>query len=234
MSHLCILFVYKNTEHIKLCFDSLKEEQIDFWVIENHSENSKEIQEYFKETGRISRYFYFKKNVLATALKTIIENSWKELHEYDFVTVTDCDLLLENAHEAFPELRKNSLFDEVAFSCVDLKMENFPSWITGAEHWIPNPKEYTKEYIECPTGIHMMTLRKDMFYLLRDNEKFIDSYLLERAYANNKKWVKTLNNKATHLTWDLYVEGNPYYNEKVSLNYDSWNQPSAGFEEIYV
>lgn len=222
MKHLCILFAYKNVDHIKQCFESLYLKDIEFWVVENNSKNSGQIQEYFKSTGKIKRYFYFKENITCNAVKRIITEYSEEIQNFDFFTVTDCDLLIDDAEETFTEIRKNALFEEVAFSCIDLKMENFPHNIPGSWEWLPPAISHTEEYIECPTGVHLMTIRKGMLNFILDVPHMTDAMMFNIARSNNKKWVKTINNKAYHLTWDLYTPNNLYFKEKAAMTHESW------------
>ena len=218
MSHLCILFVYKNYDHIKQCFESLYIDGIDFWVVENHSENSNQIQEYFISTKKLKKYFYFTENITNNAMKKVLEDFWQEVTKFDFMTISDCDLVVKNSKEAFDEVKKNASFDEVAFSCIDISLENFPVNVPGSHKWLPAPKAQTQEYIECQTGAHLMTVRREMMPILLEPKHLLDGSLFACTYARNKKWVKTINNKAYHLTWDLYVPGNSYYSEKVSTD----------------
>jgi hypothetical protein len=195
---------------------------IEFWVVENNSNSSKHIQEYFKGTGKIRRYFYFKENITCNAIKRIITEFKTEIEEFDFFTMTDCDLLVDNAEEAFNEIRKNAAFEEVAFSCIDLKMKNFPHNIPGSWEWLPPVIGQTEEYIECPTGAHLMTIRKGMLDFMLDVPHMTDALMWQNAYLRNKKWVKTINNKAYHLTWDLYTPDNLYFKEKAAMTHESW------------
>jgi hypothetical protein len=67
--------------------------------------------------------------------------------------------------------------------------------------------------IEGNTGAFFITLRNENFYILKDL-LFVDSYLYHRLTAFQKKWFKTRRNLVYHLTWDLYVEGNEYFEYK--------------------
>ena len=70
-----------------------------------------------------------------------------------------------------------------------------------------------------------MTLKKENIELLYSG-KFIDSAIASRTKSQNLKWVKTKLNKAYHLTWDLYVKGNPYYEFKIQNIDHIWNHSS--------
>ena len=48
MSHICVFLAFQNVEIIKTSFDSMYVEGVDYFIVENPSENSKQIEEYFK------------------------------------------------------------------------------------------------------------------------------------------------------------------------------------------
>lgn len=221
MKHACIVFCYSNYEHIATCFDSIDNPAMDFYVLENGSSNSKQIVDYFK-TKNIKGYMQFENNISNNSVPIFFKKYKEELESYDYITFTDCDLEISNSDLVFSELRKNLEFPRVAVSCVDLLLDNLPTHIEGVENWLPSPSQTTSEYIECPTGIHLMTVKSKHFNLLFESSPFVDSTIYKQVYSQNLKWVKTLNNKAKHLTWDLYTKDNEYYQFKIN-NPNIWN-----------
>lgn len=219
--HVCIVFCYLNTEHIKRCFDSIYLPTVDYYVIENWSINSDEILEYFK-TKDVKRYIQFTENISNSAPHIFFNDYKHELIDYDYITFTDCDLYISDITGAFNEIIKNLNFKEVGMSCIDLSLINHPpKSITGNRLWIPPPTKITDEYLVCPTGAHMMTLKQEHSHIFYDEVPFIDGGLFGTMKKNGLLWVKTKINKAVHLTWDLYFEGSEYYKYKLQPNV--WN-----------
>ena len=218
MEHICILICYKNIDHIKECFESLYTENIDFFIIENFSDNSEEIYNFFK-TKKIKGYIRFEKNITNNAVTIFIRDNIELLKQYKFITFSDCDLIIKNSEETFAEIKKNLYFEDVVISCVDLDMNNLPK-VVNSESWVPPPINVTSDYIEGWCGVHLMTLKQNDLWIV-EKIPFLDSNIKNKVIMYEKKWVKTLNSKAYHLTWDLYYEGNDYYEFKITKNI--WN-----------
>jgi len=218
MKHICILICYNNVDHIKKCFTSLKNNNVDFFIIENKSKNSDEIQKYFL-TQKIIGYIQFEQNITFKAVEIFIKEYEPLMREYDIITVSDCDLYVENSVDTFNELVKNLNFDNIGVSCVDLCLKNFPNSIPGSDSWLPNKTNETDEYIECATGIHLCTIKKENLFLFK--QTFLDNHIHTIANQSGLRWVKTKKSKAIHLTWDLYSPGNEYFEFKKNNNL--WN-----------
>jgi len=221
--HICVLICFKNLEHIIKCYESFYNSDIDFFIIENYSNNSEKIKEYFIDKNIIG-YLQFEDNISHKAVSTFITDYENLLNKYEYITFSDSDLTVENSKETFNEIIKNLNLENVMVSCVDITMVNLPN-VPGSQSWIPSPLNVTDEYIEGASGVHMMTIKQENFELIK-NIKFLDSVLKNKVYRNKKKWVKTLKNKAYHLTWDLYFEGSDYYKFKLS-NPDIWNHENT-------
>jgi hypothetical protein len=217
--HICILICFNNLEHIKQCYESLYNKNIDFFIIENYSDNSEKIKEFFIDKNIIG-YIQFEKNISHKAVSTFITDYENILNKYDYITFSDCDLTVENSEKTFQEIIKNLEFSNVIISCVDLTMTNLPK-IPGSSSWVPAPLNITDDYIEGASGVHLMTLKNENLWLVK-NTTFLDSNIRTSVYSKKKKWVKTIKNKAYHLTWDLYFEGSDYYKYKLT-NTDIWN-----------
>ena len=218
-NHVCVLFCYLNIEHIIKCYESLKCTDIDFFIVENKSENSLEIKNYFLKENVVG-YIQFEKNITYRAIEVFIRDYYCLLEKYDYITISDADLKIINQEETISEIIKNLKIGGIGVSCVDVCLSNFPYNIEGSENWIPMPLHINEDYIECATGIHLCTVKKENLYLLK--ETFIDSYILNLVYQNSLKWVKTIKNKAIHLTWDLYKKENEYFKFKIN-NYSLWD-----------
>lgn len=225
IKHICVFFAYHNIEHIIKSFESIQKPNIDYFIIENKSENSNQIQEYFF-TKNLKGYIQFKENITNNAIEIFLKNYKELLLKYDYITITDGDLEIGDIDLTFKEIIKNLNLENVGVSCVDLTLDNFPYHIPNSNTWLPSNCIATKEYIECPTGVYLMTLKKENLELFC-NGKFIDSAIHHRTKNQNLKWVKTKLNKAYHLTWDLYVEGNPYYEFKVQHINHIWNHSNT-------
>jgi hypothetical protein len=220
MKHICIFFIYHNIEHIIESFESIQKSDVDYFIVENKSNNSEQIEKYFS-TKKLKGYIQFQKNISNNAIQTFLADYKNLLLDYDYITITDGDLKVEDATSTFEELIKNLNIEEkigrsVGVSCVDLELSNFPHHVPGSEKWLPyyNCKE-TEEYIECPSGIHLMTIKIENIDFLYQKWGFRDITIKDYVYSKGYKWVTTKINKAYHLTWDLYYEGNPYYDDKM-------------------
>ena len=67
MKHICIFFIYNNLEHIIKSFESIQDPNVDYFIIENKSDNSSKIQEYFF-TKNLKGYIQFEENISNNAM----------------------------------------------------------------------------------------------------------------------------------------------------------------------
>jgi hypothetical protein len=229
-SHICILICYNNTEHIINCFESLKLSNVDFFIIENQSKNSADIETYFRKQKLVG-YIQFELNITFRAVERFIKDYHDLINSYDYITISDCDLQVQNPTNVFSELIKNLNLPNVGISCIDLSLDNFPHHIPNSNSWLPSPYDETEDYIEAPTGVHLCTLKKENLHLFHNT--FIDQHILSRTYKSKLKWVKTKKNKAKHLTWDLYHEGNEYYEFK-KMDNTIWNHSLTSNYKIII
>jgi hypothetical protein len=216
--HICIFFCYNNFEHIVKCFESVKNLPLDFFIIENFSKNSDKIETYFKQQN-LKGYVRFEKNITNNAVD-IIKKDFSNLFEsYDYISFSDCDLLVKDSKSFLDEVYKILEHNDVGVCSASLLMDNLPN-IPGAEFWIPTPISVHKDYINTNTGIHFITLKQRNYNILK-NVKFKDTIMCSKIRKENLKWVTTKNNKVKHLTWDLYHKGNEYYNFKIERGLES-------------
>lgn len=217
--HICVLFCYLNYEDIVKSFNSLYREETDYFIVENYSENSDKIKEFFL-TKKIKGYIQFEKNISNNAFGIFLMNYYDTLKDYEYITLSDCDLLIEDKNAFFSEIFKNLDFENVLISCADFSMKNLPD-VPGSENWI-FPSIDNGEYLEGFTGIWLLTFKNNnlpFFY----NVKSHDGSWQHKTKLLDKKWVKTRVNKAYHLTWDLYYHENEYYNFKKKNTLKLWN-----------
>jgi hypothetical protein len=221
MKHLCILFCYNNYEHIVKCYESLYCTNIDFFILENKSINSDKIENFFKNKN-LKGYIQFNKNISNNAIPIFFTDYKQLVEQYDYITFTDCDLEVESSKKTFAEILKNLNLPNVAISCVDLSLDNLPTNIPGVENWIPSIFLETDEYIICPTGGHLMTIKKENLSLFTETNPILDGNILKKVKNSGMLWVKTKEAKAKHLTWDLYKDEEEYYKFKIN-NPGIWN-----------
>lgn len=222
-NHLIVFFCFDLIDfHIK-SFENLKSLESDFFIVENISSNSKSIESYFmseKNRELLIGYIRFEKNT-SNALMFFIRDFQHILEKYEYITITDGDLLFDDPLNMQKEVFKNLNYSDVAISSVDMKLDNLPN-IPGAQTWVPKGIiNQERQYNEQWTGIHFMTFKKNNLYLLQ-NIRFLDSNIANNVARNNKKWVKTISNKAYHMTWDMYNDRNDYYQWKVKVVKDHW------------
>lgn len=222
-NHICVLFCYHNYEHIKQCFDSIYDNKTDYFIVENYSSNSDDIEKYFLKKN-IAGYIQFQKNITNNAANIFFRDYQHKLKEYKYVTFSDCDLLVRDKETLFDELFKNLEYKDVIISCADLEIKNLPK-IEGSENWIPTSIA-RDGYLEGFTGVHFLTIKSENLSFFKDIH-FLDVNLHLRCKRWKKRWAKTLNNKVYHLTWDIYIAGNEYFEFKLK-NYDNlWNHKAV-------
>mgnify|MGYP003378416149 CR=1 FL=1 len=218
-NHICVLFCYQNFEHIKQCFNSIYDDKTDYFIVENYSSNSNDIKEYFLGK-RLIGYIQFEQNITNNAANIFLRDFKHKLIEYKYTTFSDCDLLVHSKELLFGELFDNLEHKNVLVSCADLEMENLPN-VKGSENWIP--KSITTDiHIEGFTGIHFLTIKNENLDFF-EKIHFLDTNLHLKCKKLKKKWVKTLKNKVYHLTWDIYFDGNDYFEFKVKNFNNLWN-----------
>lgn len=217
--HLCVLIVYNNFEHIKLCFDSIKNNtNIDFFIIENYSKNSNEIKNYFLSQNLVG-YIQFIDNIAANA-RRIWRNDYHEfVNNYDIITISDGDLYVYDSKSMFTEILQNLQVDDVIASSADLYRGNYyksNTRVIGIEKYKDEMKNRTidNELSFCNTACNFITFTNKNYFKIfnKDEDKIIlDNNIYASIKNNNGKWIKTVNNIIYHLTWDLYQDQNEYF-----------------------
>ena len=140
---------------------------------------------------------------------------------YKYIMITDGDLTCESSEWLQEQI--SILNNDDIFCCaIDLLSENLPlKTFPESQYWIPSHEPTDNNYIESFTGVHLLLFRTENFlgvlkYLKLEDQRFTDMNMYHYCCnIINKKWVKTKNIKAYHLTWDVYADLNhPYTIEK--------------------
>lgn len=211
---LCVLNTFFNYDHIRECFDSIDTNEIDFFILENKSKYSDLIESYFKDK-KVIGYIQSEENVTHGTVDYFIKNYKDLIEEYDYITITDGDLLVDDIRSLYSEIISILDEDRVMVCCVDLKNDNLPlHTIPESINWVPKSTTINNKYLNGFSGTHMLTLKKENLFLITSIDKFIDVTVQRNVMINNGVWAKTLINKAKHLTWDYYYNGNEYYEWK--------------------
>ena len=101
--HLIVFLAFKEVDIIKKSFESIKDVQSDIFIIENKSEYSDQIEEYFKEQNIIG-YIQFNENTENSSIP-LFNRAYKDLvKSYEYITYTDGDLYVCDAESMFEEI----------------------------------------------------------------------------------------------------------------------------------
>jgi hypothetical protein len=226
MKHICVFLAYQNFEHIKMSFESMYLDSIDYFIIENKSDKSNEIRNFF-ESKKLKGYIQFQKNIAANAVNIFIKDFYNLLMEYDIITITDGDLYIYNIQDAFLEIINNLLMPGVGISTISLFQDNnylSSNRTIGIDNYIN--KQSTSLAGKIPTfiqnGNYLSSFKRDDLHILK-NIYYQDVKIFEAFIQQNKKSVATSKNLAYHLTWDLYHDNNPYYQYKINVINHIWN-----------
>lgn len=227
MKHICIFLAFNNLEHIKLSFESIQTENVDYFVVENPSENSAEIFNYFKNKNLIG-YIKFQQNFAANAINTFIKDYRDLLLKYDYITITDGDIYVFDIKETFREIKLALEEPNCVISTANLYLgNNYDNQIRviGVDKYVELMKINTNKFgsVLGNTGNFLLTIKKENIGFI-ENIHFIDTNLKSRLDLNKKEWYKTNKNLVYHLTWDLYVDNNPYYEWKKVVYPNIWNE----------
>ena len=236
--HLVVLFVYNNLEHIKTCFESLYLDEVDYFIVENKSPNSKEIEEYFKDK-RLVGHICFEENISATAVNIFIKDYFETMREYEYVSISDGDIYVTDARATYKEIIDNLDREPSAFvSSIDLWLGNHyenESKVSGTNHldWYMQHTTNVDGYKLGATACHLLTVKNQRLDIFQDIH-FIDTILYNKVMNMGGRWISTLRNLAYHLTWDLYVEGNEYYEFKKATYPQIWDEKEPCDYDVLV
>jgi hypothetical protein len=230
------MIVFFDCEVIRKTLESLLplKNYIEIILIENPSEYSADIficSKEYQNLGLVKKHFLFEKNIMANAMLEILYKEFK-LASYEYVVVTDGDLRLLDL--GWLEEAKETLKNREVFAIgVSLDMHNLPTKIFPESiNWVPHDISISKKYIEADTGMHFLTLTGKTLHLaveyINNNNLIFTDFNLKKYSKEvlNKKWCRTRNAKAAHLTWDSYSNPeHPYTQFKLTKTFDEhWNQ----------
>lgn len=223
--HLIVFLAYQHLDIVSKSFESIKDADADIFIVENQSENSDLILDYFKDKKYIG-YIQFHENVANSAMNIFIADYWELIQQYEYVTFTDGDLYVQDVKAMFDEIFDAFKNPEVAISSADLWQGN--NYLNlerlGLEMFIKESEYNESSFgsIQGHTGNFFITVKHQDIALLKQCKLYLDSFLAETVNSMNKKWFKTNKNKVYHLTWDLYFNGNPYYEFKKQVFDKIW------------
>jgi hypothetical protein len=235
MKHIIVFLAYENFDIIKKSFNSLKNCDSDFFIIENNSKNSNIIKEFFINENLVG-YIQFIENAAANAVNIFIKKYYNLLSQYDYVTITDGDLFLYDATETFSEIISSFNHNNCYVCGVALYKgnyyENTTNRIIGTEYYIEHmlsKSEHKLEAIKGRTGNHLLTFNKESLHVIKDIH-YIDSNIFKKIKELGGSCYRTTKNLAYHLTWDVYFDGNPYYENKKNNLKEIWSQSDFDFK----
>jgi hypothetical protein len=224
-NHLIVFIAYKHFDIVKSSLDSISNyEKADIFVVENKSENSVELENYFS-TKNLLGYIQFEDNIANSAITIFIRDFWDLISQYDYVTITDGDLFIADINETFKEVIDAFKNPQIIVSSVDLWQGN--SYLNEVrlsekeylEDSLVNQREFGS--VEGITGAFLITIQNKDLEAIR-GYLFVDNYLANKVNNMQGKWFKTNKNLAYHLTWDLYYEGNEYFEFKKQVFDKIW------------
>jgi hypothetical protein len=159
------------------------------------------------------------------------------LSKYDFITYTDGDLLFYDIKETLKEIISTFKNPKCYVCGASLYQGNNysnigPNRVVGIKTNIDFMK--SRSHIEPAskfgqTGGYLLTFTNKTLFLIKDIH-FIDTNICKNAVRNGGKCFKTTKNVAYHLTWDLYFEGNPYYENKKNNLVEIWSRSDEDFK----
>ncbi len=229
---LVLIFFDYNTTKKSLDFITKFNDRLDIHIVENYSEYTNEyIKPYVLELlkkNKIKSYYLFEENIGFNAIEKVVETKAQYINDFDYFIITDGDLISENddwINEQINILEKNP---EVILSGLKLDLINLPSeeLYPDSKNWVPPAKEIEgKNYLDGQTGWVFTFIKTEFFFfilnLIKKEGSHISDYKVYQVIQMfGKKWVRTKNSKAYHLTWDIYSDLNhPYTKWKNSHTY---------------
>ena len=223
--HLILFIAYKHVDIIKSSLNSIiNYKDSDIFVIENKSENSIELETYFSGKNLLG-YVQFEENIANSAITIFIREFWDLIIQYEYVTITDGDLFIADINETFKEIISAFQNPEIIVSSSELwQGNNYQNEVRLSEkEYLEDASINQREFgsIEGITGAFLITVQNKHLDAIR-GYLFVDNYLANKVNSMQGKWFKTNKNLAYHLTWDLYYEGNEYFEFKKQVYDKIW------------
>jgi hypothetical protein len=234
--HLIVFVAYQHLDIISKSFESIKDLDADIFIVENQSENSRAIADYFEDKNLVG-YIQFHENIANSCVSIFIANYWSLIEQYEYVTFTDGDLYVHDAKGMFDEIFGAFKNPEVIVSSADLwQGNNYTNSVRLGLDSFTNESNCNKALfgsIQGHTGNFFITIKQQDINLVRLNKIYLDSFLAESVNALNRTWFKVNRNKVYHLTWDLYYDGNPYFEFKKQVFDKIWfKEHHSGYDVL--
>jgi hypothetical protein len=240
--HLIVFLAFREVDVIKKSFESIEDVSSDIFVIENKSENSLEIEEYFKSKSKsLIGYIQFNENTENSSIP-LFNKAFKDLViSYEYITYTDGDLYSYDAEEMFREILEAFKNPRVMVSSsavwggnysfinskeyIDIIKKNKSNLKPlelrkGFEDFLSEQKDNNRDFgsknypVSLSTGHFFVTLRNQDLNHIFDLEVYMDAYIYRKVTELKKEWHITNRNISYHMSWDLYYKGSPYYEWK--------------------
>ena len=223
--HLIVFVAYQHLDIISKSFESIKDVDADIFIVENQSENSRAISDYFEDKNLVG-YIQFHENIANSCMSIFIAHYWELIQQYEYVTFTDGDLYVHDAKAMFEEIFDAFKNPEVIISSADLwQGNNYTNSVRLDLDRFVNESKCNRALfgsIQGHTGNFFITIKQQDINLVRQNKIYLDSFLAESVNAMSRTWFKVNRNKVYHLTWDLYYDGNPYFEFKKEVFNKIW------------
>lgn len=231
--HLIVFLAFREVDIIKKSFESIENVSSDIFVIENKSENSDEIEEYFKSKSKsLIGYIQFNENTENSSIP-LFNKAFKDLvKSYEYITYTDGDLYAYDAEEMFREIIEGFKKPHVMVCSSMIWTKNHHLLENGKDDLKPlelrgNFDEFIEEQrnndrefgcvhvpIGLTTGHFFVTYRnRDLDHIFKI-PLYSDGSIYAKTWELKKEWHMTNKNISYHMSWDLYHEDNPYYKWK--------------------
>jgi hypothetical protein len=227
---LCVVLVFWNVEIVKKSLNFLAEQadELDIFVVENRSEaTNSEIKPFVLDLlarDKIAGYFLFERNITVNALEVVFDSGLLDLGAYDYLLLTEGDLIVPDEGWLAEERRILDNNPEVFVCGIGLSEVNLPRHLSPDAHkWLSPPMRETEDYYEVEMGIYLLLFRMTDFqsflrYRRKTNKRFREVVL--RSYCREelgRVWARPKQFTAVHLTWDIYHDpAHPYSKLRLS------------------
>lgn len=227
---LIVSIVFQEIDIIKKSFNSIYNSDFDYFIIENKSNNSDEISKYFLNNNfnNIVGYICFNENISATAVNVFLRDFHSLIKQYEYLIITDGDFYIYDIKDLINENIKAFNNTNCYISSTSLFLENNytnnKNRIIGIDNYIK--KQKLRNHINHShkigiTSACFLTFKTSNIEFLKQIH-FIDTNIHKKVNQIGGIWLVSQKNQTYHLTWDLYVEGNPYYEWKKQVINDIW------------
>ena len=227
---ICVINTFFNYEHIQRCFNSIYSSNVDFFILENKSKYSDKIKDFFIDKNVLG-YLQFKENVTHFSVDTFLKEYRDLIFQYEYLIITDGDIEIENIEDTYNEIFNILNEPNVIVCTVDLLLDNLPTKrFPESVNWVSKSINNGK-FLIGNSGTHLLTVKNNNFDVIFENNAIMDTIIYQSVLKRHGIWARTLTNKAYHLTWDYYVEGNEYLEWKLK---NQWTLGSHNKKSEYI